>query len=134
MASRIDHHRQRRPEQWQTLETPISLAQTLQKYDAQEHCLLVDCLTLWLSNCLFDNGEQCWQQQRSALLDCLPHLSADVLLIGNELGSGVIPLGSGNRRFVDENGFLHQALASHCDRVVLTAAGLPLVLKGAPLS
>ncbi len=96
--------------------------------------MLVDCLTLWLSNCLFEQSPAHWQTEREHLLAVLPTMTADVLLIGNELGSGVIPMGEETRRFVDENGFLHQALAPLCDRVILTAAGLPLVLKGPPLS
>ena len=133
MSARIQHHRARRPDAWLTVETPVELAAQLREQDAADRCLLVDCLTLWLSNCLFEQGTECWQQQRSRLLDTLPSLQADVLLIGNELGSGLVPLGAENRQFVDENGFLHQALAPLCDRVILTAAGLPLVLKGTPL-
>lgn len=133
MDARIKRHRQQRPAHWHTVETPVELATTLQELDGADHCLLVDCLTLWLSNCLYEQGEAQWQTQRDQLLALLPGLQADILLIGNELGSGLIPLGAENRRFVDENGFLHQALAPLCDRVILTAAGLPLVLKGEPL-
>lgn len=133
MDARIQHHCERRPPQWRTVETPVELATTIEKLDGTDQCLLVDCLTLWLSNCLYELGEDHWQKQRSDLLATLPELQADILLIGNELGSGLIPLGPENRRFVDENGFLHQSLATLCDRVILTAAGLPLVLKGEPL-
>lgn len=133
MSHRIQHHRQRRPGHWQTIEAPLQLAQQLQLHAAPEHCLLVDCLTLWLSNCLFHADTDLWPQQRQALLDAITGLPGDIILVGNELGSGVVPLGEINRRFVDENGFLHQAIAPLCDRVILTAAGLPLVLKGDPV-
>lgn len=133
MAVRIERHRRQRPDHWQTLEAPRHLAGAIQEADAAGTCLLVDCLTLWLSNCLHDHGMDCWLQEREQLLRALPDLRADILLIGNELGSGLVPLGAGNRSFVDQNGFLHQSLASLCERVILTAAGLPLVLKGAPL-
>lgn len=133
MAARIALHQKQRPGHWQTLETPCELAATLAAEDAEDTCLLVDCLTLWLSNCLVDHSCEYWQRQRSALLEILPTLRADILMIGNELGSGVVPMGRETREFVDENGFLHQRLAVLCDRVILTAAGLPLVLKGDPL-
>lgn len=133
MAQRIDHHRQQRPANWQTIEEPIQLAAQLQQLDSPNHCLLVDCLTLWLSNCLFNESADCWSQQRQALIDTLLKARADIILVGNEVGSGIVPMGEANRQFVDENGFLHQTLASHCERVVFVAAGLPLVMKGHPL-
>lgn len=134
MDARIRRHRQQRPAQWKTVEEPTALAASLQELDASGHCLLVDCLTLWLTNCLFENDSAYWQQQRAALLNTLPTLQADVLLIGNELGSGVVPMGRETRQVVDENGFLHQSLAPLCERVILVAAGLPLILKGDPLT
>ena len=134
MHSRIQHHQQRRPSDWQTVETPLLLAKQLEQLASPEHCLLIDCLTLWLTNCLMEEDAETWPQQRQALLDCLASLPGDIILVGNEVGSGVVPLGELNRRFVDENGFLHQSLATICDRVILTAAGLPLVMKGPLLS
>jgi adenosylcobinamide kinase/adenosylcobinamide-phosphate guanylyltransferase len=74
-----------------------------------------------------------WATQRQALLETLPQLQADIIMVSNEVGWGIVPLGDLNRRFVDETGFLHQALAEMADRVVLTAAGLPLVMKGPAL-
>lgn len=133
MATRIEHHRQQRPAYWQTLETPIALAQQIQQLDQPHHCLLVDCLTLWLSNCLFNEQADCWAEQRQALLTTLNESQADIILVGNEVGGGIVPLGEDNRRFVDENGFLHQSVATVCDRVILVAAGLPLVMKGEAL-
>jgi adenosylcobinamide kinase/adenosylcobinamide-phosphate guanylyltransferase len=133
MAQRIDHHRQQRPAHWQTIEEPIQLAAQLQQLDSPNNCLLVDCLTLWLSNCLFNESVECWPQQRQALVDALLSSQAEVILVGNEVGSGIVPMGEANRQFVDENGFLHQTLASHCERVVFVAAGLPLVMKGPSL-
>jgi adenosylcobinamide kinase/adenosylcobinamide-phosphate guanylyltransferase len=132
MDNRIERHQKQRPEHWQTVECPIELAQQLQLHAAEQHCLLVDCLTLWLSNCLF-NEHSHWPDQQQQLLDHLAGLAGDVIFVGNEVGSGIVPLGESNRRFVDEMGFLHQAIASQCDRVIFTAAGLPLVMKGAAL-
>ena len=134
MEQRIAHHKNSRPANWPTIEEPLYLARQLQQQAGENNCLLVDCLSLWLSNCLMQDNQNFWQQQRQQLLDCFATLPGDLILVGNEVGSGIIPLGEINRRFVDETGFLHQALAKQCDRVVLTAAGLPLVMKGEPLS
>jgi adenosylcobinamide kinase/adenosylcobinamide-phosphate guanylyltransferase len=87
-------------------------------------------LTLWASNLLFEEGEAEWQRERAELLDLLPALPGEVLLVSNEVGLGVVPIGAISRRFVDESGRLHQALAALCERVVFVAAGLPLALKG----
>ncbi len=134
MDQRIAQHQQSRPSSWPTIEEPLLLAEQLQQQASEDHCLLVDCLNLWLSNCLMQEDNDVWGRQRQQLLDVFETLPGDLILVGNEVGSGIIPLGEINRRFVDETGFLHQALAKQCDRVVLTAAGLPLVLKGEPLS
>ncbi len=133
MANRIQLHQRQRPDEWQTIEAPLLLAQVLQQQAADDRCLLVDCLTLWLSNCLLHEDSDFWPQQRQKLLDSFAELPGDIILVGNEVGSGIVPMGEISRRFVDENGFLHQALAPHCERVILTAAGLPLVLKGEAL-
>ena len=126
MSARIRHHQQRRGNGWTLVETPVALAETLRREQGQQRCIVVDCLTLWLSNCLHQN---CWEQQRAALLDTLPALSGHFIFVSNETGLGVVPMGELSRRFVDEAGFLHQQLAALCQRVTLTVAGLPLVLK-----
>lgn len=130
MAARIEHHRQRRPMHWRTIECRRGLGAALQDAASPRHCLLVDCLTLWVSNLLFEEGESGWQSERAELLRVLPTLPGEVLLVSNEVGLGVVPMGAISRRFVDESGRLHQALAAQCGRVVFVAAGLPLALKG----
>ena len=127
MTARIEQHRQRRDAAWRLVEEPIDLASTLRALNEPGNCLLIDCLTLWLSNCLHAD---CWTTQRSALLDALDHSRADVLLVGNEVGAGIVPLGELSRRFVDESGWLNQELGRRCDRVTTVIAGLPLMLKG----
>ena len=87
---------------------------------------MVDCLTLWLSNCLH---EDCWSSESAALLETLPELSGHVILVSNETGLGVVPMGELTRRFVDESGFLHQRVSQICQQVTLTVAGLPVSLK-----
>jgi adenosylcobinamide kinase/adenosylcobinamide-phosphate guanylyltransferase len=133
MDARIAHHRQQRPSEWPTVEEPLNLAAALQQHDNPNHCILIDCLTLWITNCLVSEQTDTWVTQRQALLETLPQLQADIIMVSNEVGWGIVPLGDLNRRFVDETGFLHQALAEMADRVVLTAAGLPLVMKGPAL-
>lgn len=130
MAARIAAHRVRRPAQWALCEIPQALAATLQREARPARCLLVDCLTLWLSNLLGDADPARWPQERAALLAVLDDLPGDLILVSNEVGQGVVPLGALTRRFVDEAGWLHQALAARCERVVFVVAGLPQWLKG----
>lgn len=126
MGERIKKHQADRKGDWQLLEVPLALGDTLSKYSTDDNCILVDCLTLWLSNCLHHN---CWPEQRQALLDCLDNLPGTVIFVTNEVGQGIVPLGELTRKFVDEAGFLHQCLAVVCDRVTLVVAGLPQELK-----
>jgi adenosylcobinamide kinase/adenosylcobinamide-phosphate guanylyltransferase len=146
MAARIAAHQRQRPSHWLTAEAPLRLADALLAADGPQRVLLVDCLTLWLSNLLLAQvGAELqtdaaasaplqpgplFERERAALLDCLPRLQADVILIGNEVGHGIVPLGALNRLFVDENGRLHQALGRLADRVVFVMAGCALPLKG----
>lgn len=133
MHQRIQHHRQRRPGNWQTVEEPIHLAAAIRRHAHPDVCVLVDCLTLWLSNVLFDKQgnlqEALFETQRAALLDALSQCKGRVIMVSNEVGSGVVAVDSLTRRFVDEAGFLHQSLAQICDSVVLVTAGLPQKLK-----
>ncbi len=133
MTERIAHHRARRPVHWHCVEEPLALAQTLYLHARSDRCVLVDCLTLWLSNLLGADDPARFQCERDALLELMPMLPGQIVLVSNEVGLGIVPMGELSRRFVDEAGRLHQALAAACERVVFTAAGLPLVLKGEPL-
>jgi len=129
MRQRILRHQQERPPQWPLIEEPLFLAEALTKYAANDRCLIVDCLTLWLSNLLCHPQSQLFNEQYSALLAVLPDLPGDIVLVSNEVGLGIIPLGELSRRFVDASGSLHQALSPLCDRVLFMAAGLSLSLK-----
>ena len=133
MNERVRHHRERRPGHWALIEEPIELARILRDNARADTCLLVDCLTLWLTNLLMLEDPQRLTAERDALLQCLADLPGEIVFVSNETGMGVVPLGELTRRYVDEAGWLHQALASHCQRVVLTVAGLPLTLKGTAL-
>lgn len=129
LSQRIQSHRDSRPAHWRVIEAPLELAAALQQQAASDRCLLVDCLTLWMTNLLCHPDPGCLARERDALLQRLPQLPGTLILVGNETGLGVIPLGELTRRYVDEAGQLHQRLAQCCDRVVFTIAGLPLVLK-----
>lgn len=130
MSERIAHHRTQRPAEWYCVEEPLALAATLRVQAAAGRCVLVDCLTLWLSNLLAHEDESLFARERDALLATLPQLQGEVMFVSNEVGQGVVPMGELSRRFVDEAGRLHQALAARCDRVTFVVAGLPMVLKG----
>lgn len=128
MAERISVHQQQRDRRWHLIEEPLNLADALQKTDGEGNVVLVDCLTLWLSNALH---QQVWPQQKKALLTILPLLRCELYLVSNEVGSGIVPLGELSRTFADEAGRLNQAVAALCERVTLIVAGLPLPLKPA---
>ena len=133
MNTRIAQHRERRPAHWGLVEEPLALTRVLREQAAADKCLLIDCLTLWLTNLLMLDNPARLSAERDALLDCVSGLPGRILLVSNETGLGVVPLGELTRRYVDEAGWLHQALAERCERVVFTVAGLPMVLKGEAL-
>lgn len=132
-ARRIAHHRQRRPTEWQLLEEPFHLAAALRRHAAPGHCLLVDCLTLWLAQWICPDCQppatSTWENERQALIDALATLPGEIILVSNEVGMGIVPLGEINRRFQDEQGRVNQAVAAACDRALFIVAGLPLTLK-----
>lgn len=132
-GKRIAHHKERRPSHWKTIEEPFNLGQTLLTHAKPDACLIVDCLTLWLAQCVCpdcDKPEHIdWQNERAKLLKILPTLSGLILLVSNEVGMGIVPLGEINRKFQDEQGRLNQAVANLADKVSFIAAGLPLKLK-----
>lgn len=127
MADRIAHHRARRPPHWRTIETPASLAETLVAESSPGQCIIVDCLTLWLAGLIDDPVHRV--ADVDALVAVLPALSGRVLLVSNEVGSGIVPANALARHFADEQGRLNQRVAAACDRVTLVVAGLPLELK-----
>jgi adenosylcobinamide kinase/adenosylcobinamide-phosphate guanylyltransferase len=131
MDKRIALHRQQRPSDWCTIEEPIELAKAIQDHKHHD-AIMVDCLTLWLSNCLMKD-ETFWQAQKHELLVTLSQTDTPIIFVSNEVGMGVVPMGKISRQFVDESGYLHQDLAKLCERVVFMAAGLPLVMKGPAL-
>ena len=128
MAERIARHRARRGGHWQTVEAPLDLAAALAASVAPGRGVLVDCLTLWLAN-LIEAGLDV-TDEIARLLAALPALDGPVVFVANEVGLGIVPDNALARAFRDHAGLLNQELAAAADRVVLVAAGLPLVLKG----
>ena len=133
MSERIRQHQLRRDDRWRTVEEPLALAQVLVREAAPQRCLLVDCLTLWLTNLLIDDDAERFAREREALLQVIQTLPGRILLVSNEVGQGIVPMNALARRFVDEAGWLHQALARRSERVLFVVAGLPQLLKGAAL-
>lgn len=146
---RIAHHQARRPAHWQLIEEPHFLSDALEanthaasrasKNARAVKCIIIDCLTLWLAQCICadcvppecrENIKGFWANEREKFLALLPTLTDEIILVSNEVGMGIVPLGEINRQFQDEQGRLNQAIAAIADKVTMIAAGLPLTLKG----
>jgi len=132
MAARIEAHRARRGSHWVLHEEPLALAATLEATTAPDRAVLVDCLTLWLTNLMVAAHDL--DAATTDLLAGLERTRGPVVLVSNEVGQGVVPMNAMARRFVDHTGALHQRLAGLADRVDLVTAGLPLTLKPPPTS
>jgi len=128
MAERIRCHQQRRPSYWGLIEEPLRLGRILATTADKPRCLLIDCMSLWLSNMLHAGGEHL-ARERTALLNELERYPGEVVIVSNEVGLGVIGMDELTRRFCDELGWLNQALAARCTQVWLSVAGLPQCLK-----
>ena len=160
MAARIAAHRRERPAHWRVREEPVYLGRALREEGAaREHgplaaprdrapgpdeaatvahapLLLVDCLTLWISNCLWPQAEvvdgndyATWRRERDDFLEALGACTTDVIIVTNEVGTGIVPNNAASRVFRDEQGWLNQAVAAICDEVFFVTAGLPMCLK-----
>lgn len=130
MERRIRLHQKNRHPSIKVVEEPFFLADSLHQWSGQGRTLIVDCLTLWLTNLLCSEKKELLKQEQEALLNIIVDLSGDLLLVSNETGLGVVPMDQLTRTFVDEAGRLHQALAKVSHRVVMMVAGLPMILKG----
>jgi adenosylcobinamide kinase/adenosylcobinamide-phosphate guanylyltransferase len=129
MAERIRLHRRRRGTGWQTVEEPLDLAGALERHACADRPVLVDCLTLWLSNLMAAERDVETETQR--LIHRLGTLPCPLVLVSNEVGLGIVPATPLGRAFRDHAGRLNQRVAAAADRVIFVAAGLPLTLKDA---
>lgn len=139
MRQRIERHRLDRPEGFSTCEAPLHLGEALRALSDPSHLLIVDCLALWLVNVLMpahvgegeckqpdaDEVRRSWVRYRTDLLDALRATHSPVLIVSNEIGLGVIPMGAAVREYVDELGRLNQDVAQCCDLLTFMAAGQP---------
>ncbi len=135
MAQRIKHHQTSRDERWHEHECPTELSALLAEFSEQD-VVLVDCLTLWLNNVLYNQGqpisESEIQRHIQKLVKAMQECKGRLVLVSNEVGLGVVPLGEVSRLFVDHAGWMNQAIAKVADRVTFVAAGLPMELKSSP--
>lgn len=136
-AARIAHHRARRPAHWRVVQAGIDLATVIAEADDGERCILVDCLTLWLVNLICPARGEAFalppddcRARFDALASALTHARGPVIVVSNEIGMGVVPLGAMTRRYVDELGRLNQRVAAIARNVTLMVAGLPMAVKG----
>lgn len=130
MRERIARHQADRDTSWQTQEASLDLAGALRAHAGPDCVVLVDCLTLWLSNVMLDGRDV--KRETDILLDALQAIDGPVLLVSNEVGHGIVPSNALGRAFRDEQGRLNQRVAEACDAVTFVAAGCPILLKPAP--
>jgi adenosylcobinamide kinase/adenosylcobinamide-phosphate guanylyltransferase len=130
MAERIRLHRERRGPAWRTVEEPLDLVAALTRHAAPGHAVLVDCLTLWLSNLMGAGRDVAAETAR--LTGALPRLRGPVVFVSNEVGLGIVPDNALARAFRDHAGRLHQTVSEAAGLVVFMVAGLPMVVKRVP--
>ncbi|MET0987068.1 MAG: bifunctional adenosylcobinamide kinase/adenosylcobinamide-phosphate guanylyltransferase [Steroidobacteraceae bacterium] len=136
MRDRIQHHREERPSQWQTVEAPRQLGRALSGVP-ESSIIVVDCLTLWLSNAVLQDFREAvptsplptWSSEREEFMGYLSRTQHAIVLVSNEVGGGIVPLAPVARRFQSEQGWLNQAMASVCEKVTLVVAGIPVTVK-----
>jgi adenosylcobinamide kinase / adenosylcobinamide-phosphate guanylyltransferase len=133
MRERIAAHRRQRPASWRTLESPRGLAQAVDQVGNSEDAIVVDCLTVWLTNLLVDDDDAALEREVNGLISLVSGAERKLVLVANECSLGLIGATPLARRFVDLAGSVQQRIAACCDRVEVMLAGLPIVLKGSAL-
>ena len=137
MVARIERHRGDRPDSWRTIEEPLALARAMEHASQDSDAILVDCLTIWLSNLFWEHRDGTPRRAEDIARAEIARIAAaarrcHIILVSNELGSGTVPESAVTRSFRDAQGYLNQWAAEAADEVILTVAGLPLCLKTAP--
>jgi adenosylcobinamide kinase/adenosylcobinamide-phosphate guanylyltransferase len=132
MAERIQKHKRDRPQDWQTLEEPLGVAKVLKEGGGHFSVILLDCLTLWISNSLMAKwGEKKILREADRLLEASQAMKGTVIIVSNEVGLGIVPDNPSARIFRDLSGLIHQKVARQADEVYFMVNGLPLQLKNA---
>ena len=130
MQRRVDRHRQERGDNWTTREVPLDLAGTIRETGSSADVMLVDCLTLWLSNLLMENDDE--ERLRKSIRDlaqAVRSAACGMILVSNEVGAGIVPENRLARHYRDLAGWTNQAMAAACNRVIWTVAGIPVTIK-----
>jgi len=130
MVARIEHHRQRRGSAWDTYEEPLAVAELLNKLSGRYGVVLLDCLTLWLSNVMaHTDGDDAVSRQSDLLVEAVKNLKGTCIIVSNEVGLGIVPDNALARRFRDLAGFVNQKVAQASDEAYLLTAGIPMKMK-----
>jgi adenosylcobinamide kinase/adenosylcobinamide-phosphate guanylyltransferase len=130
MAARIQHHRERRGNEWDTYEEPLAIGDLLVKLNERYQIVLLDCLTLWLSNVMaHTNGDDAVNSRSDVLVAAIKSFDGSSIIVSNEVGLGIVPDNPLARRFRDFAGMLNQKMAHAADEVYFTAAGIPMKIK-----
>lgn len=128
LCERIKRHQAERGPKWQLIEEPLELSSLTNQF-SQKDVILVDCLTLWVSNWLCADNKEAWPTEKHRFVEAIQDSKVHWFLVSNEVGLGIIPMGQLTRDFVDQAGWLHQQLAQKADRVTMVTVGLPQTLK-----
>ncbi|MGD8990908.1 MAG: bifunctional adenosylcobinamide kinase/adenosylcobinamide-phosphate guanylyltransferase [Desulfobacterales bacterium] len=131
MALRVERHQKERGKHWTTIEEPLYLAEAISEHSPIADVMLIDCLTLWVSNLFMKSADQNnWEEIVSQLIDALKTASCPLVVVSNEVGTGIVPENKLARQFRDIIGLVNQAVAKIAGKVVWMVAGIPVVVKG----
>ena len=131
MAHRIDNHRKRRGPEWQTIEEPIKIVDKIGQHGEEETVILLDCITLWISNLLLKwDDDRRLLDEADRLIESIEKNAASFILVSNEVGMGIVPSDPLSRRFRDLTGWVNQRIAEVADTVIFMVSGIPIFLKG----
>jgi adenosylcobinamide kinase/adenosylcobinamide-phosphate guanylyltransferase len=131
MAQRIEHHKKMRGPEWQTIEEPITIVNEIREYGDKVEVILLDCITLWLSNLMIKwNSESRIMDEVDRFIDVIKQSQTSLVIVSNEVGMGIVPADPLSRRFRDLSGMTNQRIAEVVDTVIYMVSGIPMFLKG----
>jgi adenosylcobinamide kinase/adenosylcobinamide-phosphate guanylyltransferase len=132
MAQRIEHHKKMRGPEWQTIEEPVEIAEKIRQYRERVEVILLDCITLWLSNLLTKgNDDLKIMDEINRFMEMMKQTPTSLIVVSNEVGMGIVPADPLSRRFRDLSGMINQRIAEVVDTVIFMFSGIPIFLKGA---